>query len=351
MTVLARIPLFWRFQLVGWSLLAVGTFPFKLAAFPSVATAVAVTLTREPLGLLLSSLLRLVYRGVHRRAGYDLPFVFIIIVASAVAGLIDITVGRWVAVVMGHPEEPIQSLGIFSFRGTLYISWSLLYFWIKAQRAAQDRELNLAHAETRRREAELQLLRAQVNPHFLFNALNTILATLEPNQATPRRIVEGLSAYLRYSLEHRNDSLVPLGAEFDAAVSYLAVEQERFRGELLADCTIDPSARSVPVPGVLIQPLIENAVKYSRDTSEPPYQVRLCVTSPETNAIEITVANTGSWVEPDSAPGAHGNGLENLRKRLALLYPDHHHVGIAANQGLVTVTVKLFTPRAGAGTP
>ncbi|MDF3056235.1 MAG: signal transduction histidine kinase, LytS [Rariglobus sp.] len=343
MTLLTRLPPFWRFQLAGWTLLAVGAFPFKLVAFPSLSAVIAVTLTREPLGLLLSSLLRVIYRHVHRRAGRDFQFALVLIIASGVAGIIDITIGRIVSDLIGHPEAPLQTLGIFCFRSTLYISWSLLYFWLKAQRAARERELNLARAETRRREAELQLLRAQVNPHFLFNALNTILATLEPGQTGSRRVVEGLSAYLRYSLQHRHDALVPLGAEFDASVSYLAVEQERFRGELLVECSIEEAARDTPVPGVLIQPLVENAVKYSRQTSEPPYRVQLRVFAATPGSIRIEVTNSGDWVNPSASAGPHGTGLENLRGRLSLLYPDRHHLDIATNDGCVTVTASLST--------
>ncbi|ACB74401.1 sensor histidine kinase [Opitutus terrae] len=340
MSQFARVPLFWRIQLAGWGLLAAATFPLKLAAYDSVFIALAITLTREPLGLLLSTAFGWFYRQLREPIS---PFRLgaWITLTAALAGMIDTFAGRVVFAALGYPEDPLVSFGIFGYRGMLYVAWSLLYFWLKAQREARERELNLAQAETVRREAELQLLRAQVNPHFLFNALNTILATLAPDQPGPKRVVEGLAAFLRYSLSHRHDSTVPLGTEYDAAMHYLAVEQERFRGELLADCTIDDEARDLPVPGVLIQPLIENAVKYSRQTSEPPYRVRLRVTSPRRGEVQIAVTNTGDWVEPSTAPGPHGTGLENLRRRLALLYPDDHQLETFSTEGEVTVRIRL----------
>lgn len=328
---------FWRFQIVGWGLLAIATFPIKLVAYSTLPTAILITLAREPLGLLLSSLLRPIYRRFHPGEARHARFAALILLASAVAGAIDMAVGRIVATAFNESENAIISFGIFCVRWALYLVWSLLYFWIKAQREARERELRLAHADTARRDAELQLLRAQVNPHFLFNALNTIVATLEPTQARPRTVVEGLAAYLRYSLQHRHDATVPLGAEYDAIVNYLAVEQARFQGELLTDCAIDPTLRDTPVPGVLIQPLVENAIKYTRHTSEPPYRVRLRIHAPAPGAVEIEVANTGTWVEPNSAPGPHGTGIENLLRRLTLLYPNSHRLERTAARGWVIV--------------
>lgn len=344
------LPLFWRLQIVSWTLFALAIIPIKLAAFP-VSVALALTVIREPLGFLLSCGLRRFYLWIGADGFRGGRLVATVIIASIVAGAVDMAAGRWVGAWFGHPEEDIQSLGIFAFRGTLYIAWSLLYFWIKAQRAAQARELRLARAETVRREAELQLLRTQVNPHFLFNALNTILATLAPDQTRPRRVVEGLAAYLRYSLQHRHDAAVPLGAEYDATVNYLAVEQERFRDELLVECRIDDALRPVPVPGVLLQPLVENAVKYSRHTSDPPYRVRLEIDASPAGALNVVVANTGSWVDPPASAGPHGTGLENLRRRLALLYPGTHELTTSQADGWVRVRLRIPAAARRATTP
>jgi hypothetical protein len=338
---LPRLTLFWRIQLTAWSVFAACTFSLKLAAFGSIPFAVALTLVREPLGFVLSSLLRQLYLPLQRRGIAPLRLGLVVIAACAAAGVFDAFLGRWISTALGHPEATLTTVGIFCIRSFTYFAWSLIYFWAKEQRAAQHRALTLARAETARREAELQLLRAQVNPHFLFNALNTILATLEPDQARPRRVAEGLAAYLRYSLSHRHDSTVPLGTEYDAALHYLAVEQERFRGELLVDAIIDDEARDIPVPGVLIQPLIENAVKYSRHTSEPPYRVRLRVTTPRPGEARIEVANTGTWVEPSQTPGPHGTGLANIRRRLELLYPERHELAMSETAGWVTAKLRI----------
>ena len=112
------------------------------------------------------------------------------------------------------------------------LAGACLYFGIKLMKAARDRELSLARAEAAKRETELQMLRAQINPHFLFNALNTIRAGVEGVEEEVKDVIHSLAEYLRYSLEHGKRELVPLGKEFEALVSYLRAEKARFRNDL-----------------------------------------------------------------------------------------------------------------------
>ena len=232
---------------------------------------------------------------------------------------------------------------IVYFSAGVLVCWSVLHFGINLMRTARDRELRLARAESEKREAELQMLRAQVNPHFLFNALNTIRARVEGFGQELRNIVHSLADYLQYSLEHADRELVPLGKEFEALVSYLKVEKARFRDELEIDCQIEDAARNIAVPGIILQPLIENAIKHGRQTSRIPLKVRVLLFCPDTERIHIEVSNTGSWIafEPAEKPG--GIGLENLRRRLDLLYPNGHDLHITAEDGWVKVRVCLPT--------
>jgi two-component system, LytTR family, sensor kinase len=250
---------------------------------------------------------------------------------------------------VGDFEEEKVLTGFLRFGVLLYFSagvlvcWSLLYFGINLMRAARDRELRLARAESERREAELQMLRAQVNPHFLFNALNTIRAGVEGFGQELRDIVHSLADYLQYSLEHADRELVPLGKEFEALVSYLKVEKARFRDELEIDCQIEDAARKLAVPGIILQPLIENAIKYGRQTSRIPLKVRVFLFCPDTERIHIEVSNTGSWIAFEHAKKPGGIGLANLRRRLHLLYPTGHDLDITAEDGWVKVRVCLPT--------
>lgn len=240
---------------------------------------------------------------------------------------------------------PSMIFGIFYFRTGLCAAWSLLYFGIKLTRDHAERRMLLAYAERDLARAEIHLLRAQMDPHFLYNALNTILAGIGKTDEQLKAIVRSLSQYLRFSLETRNDERIPLGREFDAITSYLAVQKARFQEKLAIECHIDMEARDALVPGILIQPLVENAMKYGRRTSARPLRIRLLISCLPEERVCIEVANTGRWVEPDPNDAVGGIGLKNLKERLRLLYPDSHEFRISQDSGWVSVQIVLTTAR------
>lgn len=203
------------------------------------------------------------------------------------------------------------------------------------------RDLRLLSIESEKRGAELQLLRAQMNPHFLFNALNTIQSGIGRQDSQLAGLVQSFSQYLRYSLENRDNDRVPLGNEFDAIASYLVVEKARFQEKLVIDCQIDQVARDALVPGIIIQPLVENAIKYGRKTSPRPLKIQVNVSNIDSDGVQIEVSNTGKWIEPQPAETLGGVGLENLKARLKLLYPDSHSFRVSSENGWVTVQIQI----------
>jgi sensor histidine kinase YesM len=342
---LAHMPLFWRFQIGGWLVHAVVSLPFKMAASETIRSAVLFTLAAEPFGLLLSCGLRLAYRRLALGPDRPLRLVTGVLGCSSVAAAID-----WF--VVSSIQQPGRfeftwSFLVFAFtwlRGINYVGWSALYFGIKGAIAARARAMSLIRAETAAREAELQMLRAQINPHFLFNALNTVLAGIRPDQTALAEVVQGLSDYLRYSLAHRHSALVPLGEEFDAALNYLAVEKARFRDGLVVETHIDESARSLSAPGVFLQPLIENAVKHGYKTSPVPLRLRVDIRSHPAGGAVIEVTNSGRWIEPSAerrADDAAGHGLESVKRRLALMYPNTHRFESTTSSDQVSIRIHL----------
>jgi len=191
-----------------------------------------------------------------------------------------------------------------------------------------------------------------MNPHFLFNALNTIRYGIEKpkpeHKSELKSTVQSLADYLRFSLDHGNDDFVSLGEEYDAMLDYLRVEKSRFRTDLVCECHIDETLRSVQVPGIILQPLVENAIKYGRETSSLPLQVRVSVTSDDQGMMSLKVSNSGDWIPqekndpPKQRLGKSSHlGLQNLRRRLELLYPGKHSLEIESDNGWVNVNVKL----------
>ena len=340
-----RIPLFWRFQLGGWLAFTIFSFPAKWVMLETIPASVLVSLYRDGLGFLITIGMREIYRRCYHEKMTKTALVALVGGVSMMSGLIltlfSLAFHEFLDFDAEQTFTPPVIFGIFYFRTGLCLGWSLLYFGIKLLMERLDRERALAVALAAGKDAELQMLRAQMNPHFLFNALTTIQAGLTRSPETLRPVVQALSDFLGFSLSHRDKSFVPVGEEYDALVAYLAVEKARFRDDIEIECQIDPHARDFPVPGVLLQPLVENAVGYGRKTSPKPLRVRMEVSRSASDSLLIEVANTGTWVEEEDARKFGGIGLGNVRKRMALLYPDRHRIRMKAENGWVTVTIEI----------
>ncbi len=339
------LSLFWRFQLVGWLAFLIFSFPVKVAILGSVGPAVWLGVFREILAFILTLAMRVFYKRVYRHP-MEVGRIAIIIGGVSMLGgmllsILNIALEDCLGIAAGSHVLSLSTFTLFYFSTSVFIAWSVLYFGIRLLRDSSVREIRLAQAESRQREAELQMLRAQMNPHFLFNAFNTLQAGAGISGEEGRALVRALAEYLRYSLAHGNDNLVPLGKEFDALASFLTIEKARFREKLEIDCRIEESARSAAVPGVLLQPLVENAIKYGSETSPLPLRVGIYVSGPDDGMVQIEVRNTGHWIEPDDNENTGGIGLHNLRQRLALLYPGRHELKVSAGDGWVTVCARI----------
>jgi hypothetical protein len=343
-----QLSTFWRIQIIAWPAFAMVTFPLKFGIFESWAHVIAATLYREPLGLLLTCCLRLAFKRQSINSTQPLRLGLKVLSLSMLAGAIDI-ITYWLIFNHGLKIDSSQSaLGLFCYRSLLYCVWSFLYFWIGDQMKARKRLLDLMRAEMAARDAEILMLRAQVTPHFLFNAFNAILADLERRPQSLVPVVQGLSDYFRYTLSTRHETLVPLGIEFDAMVNYLTVEKARFRDSLVVETHIDPSVRGLPVPGIFLQPLVENALKFGHLTSTTPLHVGLRVTGAADGGARIEVTNSGHWLTPTENREAHqtgGCGLSNLRKRLILSYGNENLLQVPTRYAQGDVMVHLSLPR------
>ena len=340
-----RIPLFWRFQLGGWLAFTIFSFPSKWVMLETIPASVLVSLYRDGLGFLITIGMREIYRRGYSEKMPKAALVGLVGGVSLAGGLILTLFSLGFHEFLDFDAEktftPPIIFGIFYFRTGLCLGWSLLYFGIKLLMERLDRERLLAIAQAAGKDAELQMLRAQLNPHFLFNALTTIQAGLTRAPESLRPVVQALSDYLSFSLSHRDQKFIPVGDEYDALVAYLAVEKARFRDDIEVECLINPAAREFPVPGILLQPLVENAIGYGRKTSPKPLRLRMHVSQLPTGSLMIEVANTGTWVEEEDARKFGGIGLGNVRKRMALLYPDRHRIDMNAENGWVTVTIEI----------
>ena len=247
-----------------------------------------------------------------------------------------------------HASPHLYIAASFWPRFWFFSTWSFLYFLIRAFQDARRADASLREAENRRREAELLMLRSQINPHFLFNALNTVLSESEGNQRLIL-LVRGLSDYMRYALANRRNLFVPLGQEVEALARYADVEQARFDGGLSIEIAVDPNIRELPVPGVFMQPLVENAIKYGRESCEKALQI-LVLAAIEGRTLHIKVSNSGAWVAPSTYASGRpsGAGLDILKRQLELLYPGRSEFHIGPQNGSVVAEIVIQDPVAAA---
>ena len=344
----SRHSLFWLLQIGGW-LIAIPLFVLVLlVVFDDPATALLVGSTRQVMGFVITLGMWVVYRRWPSRQFQFAQHAWQIALGCIFATLADFVLAELIRHAMNLPALPEFALrGSFFVRLAIYVAWSALYFAIRQELEGHAQELELARAEAAHRDAELQLLRAQVNPHFVFNALSSIVGHAEDNPAAVIETTYAVSDYLRYSLSQRAHR-APLGDELAAMTNYLRVERMN-RGEKNLDWVIDATvaAGSALAPTALVQPLVENAIKYGLRTSPLPLKIRV---QAEVAGSELVVAveNTGRWLEPgEIAPAQEstGIGLGNLRRRLVLLCGGQATLTVSSPEGRVRVEVRLpFVP-------
>jgi len=217
-----------------------------------------------------------------------------------------------------HGNEWFLSIfGRAQFNMFIFMSWCFAFLAVRYSETARRNELELVEAQALAADAQNRMLRYQINPHFLFNTLNALQTLLmERKVAQSRSVVEKLAEFLRYSLRRKPDEMVSLREEVEAQEAYLAIEEVRFSDRLTFTREIDPSVESVQVPSLILQPLIENAVKYAVGPAPGPVTIRLSA-YPEKDDLVLEVRDDG-----ETAPKASGLGvgLDNIRRRLKLIY-------------------------------
>ncbi len=201
----------------------------------------------------------------------------------------------------------------------IFVAWMLLYFALLADSARRDREVRLAQAISTAIDAQHRLLVQQINPHFLFNALNTVYAlVVDGDDTRARRCLLSLSAFLRRSIDPDAPREVPLSDELASIRHYLEIELTRFGERLRLDESIAPGLLECRVPALILQPLVENCVKHGLTGHTRGMTIWLSA-SLDHDKLVLSVEDDGRSPPQDGA-WSFGVGLNNVRQRLQLLH-------------------------------
>jgi len=235
--------------------------------------------------------------------------------------------------------QPLPNLGPLAGLGAiLYVLSAGLHYTALADQASREAEQRAAEARALARDSELQALRAQFNPHFLFNSLHSIAALATQDGARAREMCVRLSDFLRSSLGLGGRDRIPLSEELALARSYLVVEQVRFGARLRVVEQIDAACEGCAIPALLLQPLIENAVKHGVAGMIEGGEIRLAAANRDGDVL-VTVENA---FDPDAPPATRlGMGLAQVRRRLAVTYGDRARFDAGPRAGLYRVELRF----------
>ncbi|MFN3459058.1 MAG: sensor histidine kinase [Novosphingobium sp.] len=328
---------FWRLQFMGWG------GAMLLRAMSSIANAqpwsfLVIVVIATITGFSISLILSVIYRALINRR----PIVTwgVTAIAMSVAVGLYAFIDSWVISLYrqgGDASFAQLFLGVFYLDLTLVISWTGLYYAINFFLQVEEQNDQLMRLEAQATSAQLAMLRYQLNPHFLFNTLNSISTLVLLKQTEPANaMLSRLSSFLRYTLVNEPTARVTVAQEIETLKLYLDIERMRFEERLRTEFRIDDAVRNGLMPSLLLQPLVENAIKYAVSPME--YGAEITVEAQLVGPmLRVTVSDTGpglpAGTDPSSVFGVSsdstGIGLANIRDRLVQAYGENQRFDIS----------------------
>ena len=328
---------FWRLQALGWS------GALLLRAMSSLANAqplsfLVLVLIETITGFSISLILAVVYRQLIARRPLVTWGVTALVLPLAVS--LYAFIDSWVIQLYRFGASANYAglfIGALFVDGTLLGAWSALYYAMNFFLQIEEQNDQLLRLENQATSAQLAMLRYQLNPHFLFNTLNSISTLVLLKQTEPANaMLTRLSAFLRYTLTNEPAGRVTVAQEVETLKLYLDIERMRFEERLRTTFRIDPAASPGLLPSLLLQPLVENAIKYAVSQQESGAEITIAATLVGPN-LRISVSDTGPGMPSGDAdnrlsgmtfdggePVSTGVGLANIRDRLAQAYGAEH---------------------------
>ncbi len=335
---------FWTLQSAGWTFylmlrMASGvgngmTAAFLIPLIVSVAAGYSITLVMSA-----------IFRWLISRRPIVTWTGAVIAVAISVAAYSAID--AWVFNMMDRDGGGFNGalfLGSITINFLLIAAWSALYFGINFYIILEQRADELLHLESQASSAQLAMLRYQLNPHFLFNTLNSI-STLVLLQQTERAnaMLSRLASFLRYTLVYEPTAQVTLAQEVETLKLYLDIEKMRFEDRLRINFDVDPAASKARLPSLLLQPLVENAVKYAVTPQEEGAEINLEARLIG-DRVRIVVSDSGPGLNGalPATTSSTGVGLANIRDRLVQAYGEDQMIEFGSRpDGGFSVTLEL----------
>lgn len=342
---------FWRLQLIGWGGSAV------LRAMTNIANGkpdqIVVTLIATVTGFSISLILSVIYGKLINLRPLVTWSLTALTLALAVA--ISAMINGWTMSISTGSEAGLAQtvLSVFYLDMPLLAAWSALYYAVNYYIQVEEQADRLERLEAQATSAQLAMLRYQLNPHFLFNTLNSISTLVLLKQTEPANaMLTRLSGFLRHTLVTQPGGKVSVAQEVETLKLYLDIERMRFEERLRTVFKIEPAAAKASIPSLLLQPLVENAIKYAVSPQEEGARISLTAQAIGSR-LRVIVADTGPGLQAQAAQRVSdsllgtkaistGVGLANIRDRLAQAYGEDHRFQIDnPPEGGFTVTIEI----------
>ena len=340
--VVSRRQMIWALQLGGWVAYAL----CERLAFPMKALD---SLWVVGHGVVLTLVLRCVLQAIELRALPPAVTIALAMILPLLTAASSLAISAWMSRQGIILTSPGNRAWLHRFEGQLHASlvftaWTALYLGIRYALDLAQEKRRLSEALAGAQRARTQMLRYQLNPHFLFNALTSLRASIAEDPHRAQQLIGNLSLFLRYSLVGAASEHTSLAREFEAVRHYLAIQKARFEERIEYEVTMDPALHERSLPSFLIQPLVENAVKYGMRTSESVASIKGSATR-EGSGCVVEIINSGRWVERGAnllpELDCSGIGLNNVKQRLLEHYPGRHSFSIGERGNTVYARLEL----------
>ncbi|HCQ29206.1 MAG TPA: histidine kinase [Flavobacteriales bacterium] len=224
----------------------------------------------------------------------------------------------------------------------LLFFWEAIYFVYHFVENSRREEIKNLRWEAVKNEMELNKLKSQLNPHFLFNAMNTIRALIDENPQTAKKAVTNLAHILRSSLQFGKLQLIPLDQELKIVDDYLQIEKLRFEEKLDFEIKNNIAVSSVKIPPMMLQTLVENAIKHGTAKRKEGGKITVSIDEYDSHSVKISIQNPGEFLVKNESENTKF-GLENTKQRLKLIFGEKASLHIKTANG--TVEVILIIPK------
>jgi two-component system LytT family sensor kinase len=346
---LSRKQIYWVSQITGWSFF-IGINLFIISSIEEVPwQRILVWIFLGILGIIFTHILR----GIIRKNNWlNLPLkntIPRVLIASIITGIFIyalIFAASYIAKTL--PTEQFTSArliaGVVNMSGII-LFWNLLYFIVHYMENYKKKEIESLIWEAAVKDYELKTLKSQLNPHFMFNAMNSIRALIEEDPESAKVAITKLSNILRYSLQMERMERVPLEDEIETVKNYLDLERIRFEDRLKYKLDIDRSTQKIEIPPMMIQTLVENGIKHGVAKRTEGGEIELkskLITTSNSPKLKIEIRNSGHFSE-EQLKSSNGFGVSNTKHRLNLLFGDDAYFTIKNEDGN-TVLAEIEIP-------